>query len=230
MKRYFVMVIPLIIMNFLSITGESVGGEMKMQHNWCTEAQMKCETDSSARSTCRRKLLLLLLSEESQTFSFLTQELAKDPRTVLLTSRHSPIMEACANVSSSIVTFNGYTGDPFTHNPINIKEIIHHVQQICLKNLETNKEPEGLAMLSEAHIIAIPYRFPSFRHVQQLLTLFPCSRAVVSRRHEKTSRLRALKRAVPMFAVAARGPASEEEAAAALRWLQGTNSQEQGQQ
>jgi hypothetical protein len=214
-----------------------VGDYMEMKNNWCPSAVEKCAqntasppttdtTDAgvgvsiSTSSPCDNKILLFLMSKKSEMFVSLSEALKRDSRSVILTSSASiNVLEACVNISTSISTFNDFTGDPFTHNPFDLKDLLYNVQQICLKNLKNVVKDSNLSLnrFSDAHIIAFPYLFPSFGHIKQLHEIFPCARAVVSKRHQRTSKFRSLKKLMPVLIVPPKG--SDEDLAIARHWL-----------
>lgn len=196
---------------------------------WCRGALKTCTKRASSSSSatvsrCDQKVLLLLLSEHSTAFGLIASALKESSRVQLLAN--SRTVEACSNMSASVSAFNSFTGDPFTHNPFDIHEVFHNIQDICLKNLNI-KDVDSSAERSpsstergvhHSHIIAFPYSFPSFEQVQGLLSTFPCTRAVVSKRHANTPRLRSLKREVEVFSISPMRP-EPVELEAVLLWL-----------
>jgi hypothetical protein len=208
-------------------------------HNWCKQercGKVEATTSNASETHCHQKVLIFLLSEQSKAFALLSDRIKEDPLVSLLPADSSHgIIEACANMSSSVTTFNSFTGDPFTHNPFNIEDIFYNIQQICLKNLNNMEQSTTAAMATipaldttardqkavrKAHnIIAFSYRFPTFTHVKHLLSIFPCARVVVSKKYANTKKLRSLRRAVQEVSMISPQHPEPEEVEMVLKWL-----------
>ena len=202
----------------------------ELKHNWCNHAKMNCKNMTSNANNkgnpCEQRILLLLMSEKSKAFTYLSKSFNnKGSRIMLLPNVN--IIQACFNMTSSVSTFTKYTGDPFEHNPFDINDIIHQIQRICLKNLRESDhhgaththENNGQHNVRSSRIVAFPYRFLSFNYVKPILSLFPCTRIIIGRRYSGSQKYRSLKRTgVDMMTISPQQPEANE-VEKALKWL-----------
>lgn len=178
---------------------------------WCPLAREECERNSGdmAQHRCDVKILLLVLSPKSNAYHILTESINLKGDAIVMTN--SSLIESCVNVSSSVENFKSYTGDPFTHNPFEPLDINQAIQKMCLKAIYSLNE----GIKPNTNFISFVY---GMENVKNLLNVFPCTRAVVSKRFSHSKHFRSISKRIAVMRLAPQHP-KNQEISSVLRWL-----------